>query len=169
MTQACHANATCTDQAPPSTTRTCACNAGFEGNGITACSSLLLGLHHFAHFTDINACLTEACHANATCTDQAPPLTTRTCACNAGFEGNGITACSSQFLGDSFPADSADINACLTQACHANATCTDQAPPSTTRTCACNAGYSGDGVVCSRGDACLVNTCHGAIPPSALI
>ncbi len=49
--------------------------------------------------SDMNACLTQACHANATCTDLAPPSTTRTCTCNAGYEGDGITACASLSLG----------------------------------------------------------------------
>jgi hypothetical protein len=42
---------------------------------------------------DINACLTQPCHTRATCTDQAPPSLTRTCTCNAGYEGNGVSSC----------------------------------------------------------------------------
>ncbi len=104
-----------------------------------------------AESADINACLTQACHANATCTDLAPPSTTRTCACNAGFEGSGLSCLSWFFCTSSRSDFSTDINACLTQACHANATCTDQAPPSTTRTCACNAGFEGDAIAFCSG------------------
>jgi len=47
--------------------------------------------------TDINACLTNACGANATCSDlPAPALgdaAGRTCACDLGYEGNAALGC----------------------------------------------------------------------------
>ena len=51
------------------------------------------------------------------------------------------------------PSTLQDINACLTQPCHALALCTDDQPPSLGRTCACKAGYSGDGVTSCTGSS----------------
>lgn len=47
-----------------------------------------------------------------------------------------------------------EINACAVSngLCHANATCTDLAPPSVTRNCTCNTGYVGDGLNCTGDD-----------------
>jgi hypothetical protein len=42
---------------------------------------------------DMDACLLQPCHANATCTDLLPPSTARNCSCNTGFVGNGINNC----------------------------------------------------------------------------
>src|SRR5260370_31957139 len=49
------------------------------------------------------------------------------------------------------------IDACKTNngGCSCNATCTSTGP--NTRTCACNSGYSGDGVTCTPINSCLTN------------
>ncbi|XP_078685979.1 uncharacterized protein LOC144918808 [Branchiostoma floridae x Branchiostoma belcheri] len=142
----CDAQATCTDNPAPALDATCACNAGYEGDGLasggTGCS-------------DIDACQANPCDAQATCTDNPAPALDATCACNAGYEGDGLasggTGCS-------------DIDACLANPCDAQATCTDNPAPALDATCACNAGYEGDGLAsggtgCSDIDACLANPC----------
>ncbi|KAI8518538.1 hypothetical protein Bbelb_045550 [Branchiostoma belcheri] len=142
----CDAQATCTDNPAPALDATCACNAGYEGDGLasggTGC-------------TDIDACVANPCDAQATCTDNPAPALDATCACNAGYEGDGLasggTGCT-------------DIDACLTNPCDAQATCTDNPAPALDATCACNAGYEGDGLAsggtgCSDIDACLANPC----------
>ncbi len=51
--------------------------------------------NHFliAHcFTDINECLTNPCHVNASCDDTEGSFT---CQCHAGYPGNGFN-CSSE-------------------------------------------------------------------------
>lgn len=69
-----------------------------------------------------------ACGANATCTGT-------TCACDTGYEGDGLTC--------------TDVDECLTNngGCDANAACfnTDGG-----RNCGCNTGYVGDGVTCRQ-------------------
>ena len=62
--------------------------------------------------------------------------TTSICVCVAGFVADGLGEC-------------LDINECMlgTDNCSANANCTNT---SGSFTCACNAGYSGDGVTCAN-------------------
>lgn len=69
----CDTHATCTDSA---TGPTCACNAGFTGDGMTC--------------TDINECAASngGCDMNATC---ANTVGGRTCTCQPGFLGDGLT------------------------------------------------------------------------------
>jgi hypothetical protein len=125
---ACGANGTCTG---PLGSAVCACNPGYEGDGLTC--------------TDIDDCLANngGCDPNATCTNQvgAP----RICACNPGYEGDGLTC--------------TDIDDCLANngGCDPNATCTNQvgAP----RICACNPGYTGDGVTCADINECFASPC----------
>jgi hypothetical protein len=108
--------------------RTCACAAGFTGDGFTC--------------ADVNECLTNnggcaATTSGGVCTNTPG---SRTCACATGWTGNGLTC--------------ADVNECATNngGCSTNATCTNT-PGS--RTCACNAGYAGNGVTCTpNGDSC---------------
>jgi len=120
----CSANATCTNTVG---SRTCACNAGYDGDGVTC--------------TDVNECATNngGCAANATCTNI---IGSRTCACNVGYEGDGLS-CS-------------DIDECATSqgACSTNATCTNTAG---SYACVCNVGYVGDGVTCSDVDECATS------------
>ncbi|MBL8940529.1 MAG: hypothetical protein JNM69_38645 [Archangium sp.] len=93
---------------------------------------------------------------NATCTNTPG---SRTCACNAGYTGTGVT-CS-------------DVDECATNngGCSANATCTNT-PGS--RTCACNSGYVGDGVTCTvrpGGETCELATTitNGQTVPSTTV
>jgi len=69
-----------------------------------------------------------ACDDNATCTGD-------TCACDTGYEGDGLTC--------------TDVNECMTNngGCDANATCFNTAGG---RNCGCNTGYVGDGVTCRQ-------------------
>jgi hypothetical protein len=111
------------------------CPAGYAGSGAGGC-------------VDIDECATNngGCDVNAACTDLDG---SRTCACKAGYSGNGTTC--------------ADVNECATSngGCHANADCTN-APGS--RTCSCKAGYSGDGTTCADIDECATNNggCHAS-------
>ncbi|XP_066291226.1 fibrillin-1-like isoform X2 [Branchiostoma lanceolatum] len=117
--------------------------------------------------TDVDACLTSPCDAQATCTDNPPPALDANCTCNTGYTGDGLgtgTGC-------------ADIDACLANPCDAQATCTDNPPPALDATCTCNTGYTGDGLSTGTGcadiDACLANPCDAQAtctdnPPPAL-
>ncbi len=69
----CSPNATCTDTAAAFT---CACNAGYTGDGKTC--------------TDIDECTlgTDDCHVNATCTNTAGSFS---CQCLPGLSGDGRT------------------------------------------------------------------------------
>ena len=108
----CSANAACTNT-PGS--RTCACNTGFSGDGVTC--------------TDINECATNTdnCDANAaSCTNTPGSFT---CACTSVSPATASTC--------------TDINECATNTddCDANATCTNtyRAP----LTCDVQPGFSG--------------------------
>src|SRR6185436_6353227 len=87
------------------------------------------------------------CSANATCQNTAG---SRTCTCNTGYTGDGVTC--------------TDINECATNngGCSANATCQNTAG---SRTCTCNTGYTGDGVTCTDINECLTN--NGGCDPNA--
>jgi hypothetical protein len=85
------------------------------------------------------------CDGNATCTDTAESFT---CACNAGYTGDG-TSCTSTNT-------AVDECAAGTHNCDSNATCTDTTE---SFTCACNAGYSGDGTSCSSGSRIGTTPC----------
>ncbi|AKF80124.1 EGF domain-containing protein [Myxococcus fulvus 124B02] len=93
--------------------------------------------------TDIDECAagTDNCSENATCTNIGGSFT---CACTAGYEGDGVTC--------------TDINECAagTDNCDANATCTNTGG---SFSCACNAGYEGDGVTCTNIDECAASPC----------
>ncbi|XP_072043103.1 uncharacterized protein [Amphiura filiformis] len=125
-TDNCDANAACTNI--PVGSFTCACNAGYSGDGLTC--------------ADINECTvsTDNCDANATCTNTAGSFT---CACSVGYIGDGITC--------------TDVDECALSPgnCDANATCTNTAG---SFTCACNDGYSGDGVTCTDFNECTSST-----------
>jgi hypothetical protein len=122
----CGGNATCTDLAAPSLSRNCTCNTGYDGNATAGCTStsdfsriigsspfvlsILSSLYLFTlslefqaqapwstRFTDLNACLTQPCARNATCYDDSPPLLTRICLCDTGFEGDGVNSCTGMY------------------------------------------------------------------------
>ncbi|XP_072041784.1 uncharacterized protein [Amphiura filiformis] len=124
-TDNCDANSACTNTIG---SFTCACNAGYIGDGITC--------------TDDNECTssTDNCDANAACTNTVGSFT---CSCNAGYSGDGLTC--------------TDHNECTlsTDDCDANATCTNT---DGSFTCECNAGYSGDGVACIDHNECTLST-----------
>jgi hypothetical protein len=123
----CHMFATCTATGPG--TRTCACPAGFAGDGVTHCDPI-----------DVCEAFNGGCHMFATCTATGPG--TRTCACPAGFAGDGVTHC-----------DPIDVCEAQNGGCHMFATCTATGPG--TRTCACPAGFAGDGISgCDPIDVC---------------
>lgn len=127
-TDDCATNATCTNTVG---SFSCACNAGYTGDGHTGGTGC----------TDIDECTmnTDDCDANATCTNTPGAWT---CACKTGFTGNGQTC--------------TDTDECTagTDNCDANATCTNT---SGSFTCQCMAGYSGSGTTCmpSCGDGIL--------------
>ncbi|MEZ4266442.1 MAG: clostripain-related cysteine peptidase [Myxococcota bacterium] len=78
-------------------------------------------------------CAALTCGANAACATAADG--TASCACDAGYEGDGTTC--------------TDIDECTTDAhdCDANAACANSAGAFT---CACNDGYTGDGKTCTE-------------------
>ncbi|MFM2152088.1 MAG: hypothetical protein RL199_523, partial [Pseudomonadota bacterium] len=141
----CSANATCTNVPG---TRTCACNAGYTGNGTTCtaiycsvgkywngssctfcASGYTSGGGYVTSCTDINECLMNngGCSWYGTCTNVTG---TRTCACNSGFAGNGVTC--------------TDINECLTNngGCSTHGRCMNYPGY---RVCDCAPGLSGNG------------------------
>ena len=127
--------------------------------------SLVLVNHHFLKKVvilkfknkDINECSTNngGCSSNAKCTNNVGSFS---CACNDGYSGDGFTCNGNHFrLAFSFflhiqlnnENKKIDVNECLTNngGCHATlATCTNTVG---SRTCACNTGYTGDGITCS--------------------
>ena len=103
------------------------------------------------------------CNTNAACADQAAPSLNRTCSCNAGYIGDGYNTCTGLSCNRLFPycrLTPSDLNACLDQPCAVNASCIDLAPPSLTRNCSCNTGYSGDAInTCSDTNYCSITPC----------
>ncbi|MGK3960682.1 FG-GAP-like repeat-containing protein [Sorangium sp. So ce118] len=116
----------------------------FSCLAIPAFSTLLFASCTSAGPSDVNECAlgTDNCDANAVCINTTDSFT---CACNAGYEGDGVTC--------------TDVDECAlgTDNCDTDATCTDT---SGFFTCACNAGYEGDGVTCTRIDECAESPCQ---------
>jgi cysteine-rich repeat protein len=172
-TDNCSANADCTNIDGGFT---CACKAGFSGDGVTC--------------TDIDECAgTNNCSTNALCMNLPGNYT---CVCGPGYTGDGRTtgtgctdvdecgtntdlciaeatcnntpgnyacACPPGYAGDgrSNGTGCTDVNECTanTDNCDTNAMCTNT-PGSFT--CACNGGYTGNGVTCADIDECTANS-----------
>jgi FG-GAP-like repeat/EGF domain/Calcium-binding EGF domain len=92
----------------------------------------------FRNETADNSCAVNngGCDPRATCTSTGPG--TNSCACPAGYSGNGQTC--------------AAITSCTTNngGCDPNATCTQEPG---FRICACNTGFTGDGLTCASQSA----------------
>ncbi|XXT15899.1 FG-GAP-like repeat-containing protein [Sorangium sp. So ce429] len=125
----CHGDGCLPEGAPCGTSAPCC-------DGLTCQSGTCTGA------VDECALGTDNCDANAACTDTPGSFT---CACDAGYSGDGVTC--------------TDVDECGlgTDNCDANATCTNT-PGSFT--CACNAGYSGDGITCTSTDECATSPCQ---------
>ena len=54
----------------------------------------MLDLHDLSSFSDIDECLEDPCHSNATCNNTDGSFI---CSCNTGYTGNGTT-CTSKLL-----------------------------------------------------------------------
>ncbi|MCY1075788.1 FG-GAP-like repeat-containing protein [Archangium lansingense] len=104
-TDNCNENATCTNTAG---SFTCACNAGYEGDGVTC--------------TNIDECAANPCLNGGTCTDG---INSYTCACAPGFTG---TNCET------------NIDECAASPCLNGGTCIDGI---NSYTCACAPGFTG--------------------------
>lgn len=154
--------------------RTCGCDAGYSGDGISSCTNIdecatnvddcgsvatcvdtpgsftcVCPSGYFWNGTtcaDQDECVlgTDNCDANATC---ANTLGNFSCTCNMGYSGSG-SACS-------------DVNECLASngGCDSNAACANTIG---SRTCTCNTGFSGSGVTCMDVNECGVATTCGA-------
>ncbi len=127
----CSANATCADTVG---SFTCACNEGFEGNGVTC--------------DDVDECVlgTHDCGENTACLNIEGSFL---CECEEGYATFNDGPCE-------------EVDECLfggLNNCNLEATCTNTDGGFT---CACNEGYTGDGVECTDIDECAegaTNTC----------
>ena len=99
---------------------------------------------------DIDECATDVdnCDTNANCSNTPGSFT---CACNLGYTGDGLICLGEQFISlcglDPAQFAISDIDECASDVdnCDTNANCSNT-PGSFT--CACNLGYSGDGLTC---------------------
>ncbi|XP_071091972.1 latent-transforming growth factor beta-binding protein 4-like [Haliotis cracherodii] len=124
-THDCHSQATCSNTIG---SFTCACNAGFTGDGKTC--------------VDTNECATNngGCDSNARCDNTVGSFI---CTCNTGFTGNGFSC--------------TDVNECATNngGCDGNARCDNTVG---SFTCTCNTGFTGNGFSCTDINECLSGT-----------
>ncbi|CAH1271358.1 CSMD3 [Branchiostoma lanceolatum] len=135
-------------------TFTCADGYAMDGAASATCQASGTWSDEVPTCNDIDACLANPCHAQATCTDNPAPALDAACQCNTGYTGDGLadgTGCS-------------DIDACLANPCHAQATCRDNPAPALDAACQCNTGYTGDGQAdgtgCSVTSECIPNPCQ---------
>ncbi|MFY0579341.1 FG-GAP-like repeat-containing protein [Cystobacter fuscus] len=119
-TDNCNENATCTNTVG---SFTCACNAGYEGDGVTC--------------TNIDECAASPCLNGGTCTDG---INSYTCACAPTYEGTNCQACSGT-LGD--------CNGNSSDGCEVNL----QSDADSCGAC---------GIVCATGQICSNGTCQAA-------
>ncbi|WNG59980.1 hypothetical protein F0U59_38620 [Archangium gephyra] len=119
-TDNCSENATCTNTVG---SFTCACNAGYEGDGVTC--------------TNIDECAASPCLNGGTCTDG---INSYTCACAPTYEGTNCQACSGT-LGD--------CNGNSSDGCEVNL----QSDADSCGAC---------GIVCATGQICSNSTCQAA-------
>ena len=147
----CDKNATCK---PISDTKyECTCNEGFTGSGKVCCGPGYNATP--GGCSDIHECNEQLddCDPNANCSNTTGSFT---CKCKTGYEGDGKTctpvgsdASSGDADAGSTPDTGADAyNICDTPIakCDPNANC---APTSTTTyTCTCKEGFTGDGKKC---------------------
>ncbi|KAJ1467567.1 hypothetical protein T484DRAFT_2027404, partial [Baffinella frigidus] len=99
----------------------CACNTGYSGNGVSC--------------TDINECFQEPCGAKGTCSQGDPG--TYICACSTGYSAPSTGGTCEEI-------DECNVNL---DNCDAEAKCTNT---DGSFSCACDAGYYGNGVSCLR-------------------
>ncbi|CAG5110200.1 Oidioi.mRNA.OKI2018_I69.chr2.g4626.t1.cds [Oikopleura dioica] len=142
-TGGCDADATCSVDLPDEDgngQNSCTCNAGFYGDGEEC-------------FVD--SCALSPCQDDATCANVGDDFT---CTCNEGFylgyapyEGSGE--------GSTWDDPAAcHVDVCdSANPCDADAACTNNADGSTS--CACNAGFYGDGYECFV-DSCALSPCQ---------
>lgn len=123
----------------------CPCNITpqqcfLNGDGNVECDCAGSGFTGLTCSTDIDECTdgSNNCSANAQCTNTQGGFT---CACNAGFSGNGVTC--------------DDINECTSSPspCDTNASCQNSLG---SFSCTCNTGYTGAG---TPGNCDNVNEC----------
>ncbi|GMU01565.1 hypothetical protein KH5H1_56850 [Corallococcus caeni] len=119
-TDNCDENATCTNTVG---SFTCACNAGYEGDGVTC--------------TNIDDCAASPCLNGGTCIDG---INSYTCACAPGFTG---TNCET------------NIDECAANPCLNGGTCTDGI---NSYTCACAPGFTGTNCETNI-DECAASPC----------
>ncbi|MFY1831986.1 FG-GAP-like repeat-containing protein [Myxococcus fulvus] len=119
-TDNCNENATCTNIGG---SFTCACNAGYEGDGVTC--------------TNIDECAANPCLNGGTCTDG---VNSYTCACAPTYEGTHCESCSGT-LGD--------CNGTSADGCEVNL----QSDANSCGAC---------GIVCSTGQICSNGACQTA-------
>ncbi|CBY37716.1 unnamed protein product [Oikopleura dioica] len=146
---------------------TCTCPDGYDATGSPAGASC----------DEIDECaeITEPCDAEATCTNYPPG--SFTCTCNAGYSGNGaigncttVNECTDNLHNCDPQADCTDTEGSF------DCTCIDgyyslETPPGRSGdcldvnefSCACNAGFVGDGLTCSIPDECADQT-HNCDP-----
>ena len=126
----CHSNATCTSHLP-SGNFSCACNAGYLGNG-TRCEN----------FDECEDASRNNCDQNADCTDTDGSFL---CACrNWAYTGDGTNG-TCQLTG------ACELNL---DDCASNATCTST---ETGFNCTCDEGFVGNGTICLDIDECARN------------
>ncbi|XP_048586390.1 uncharacterized protein LOC5504315 isoform X1 [Nematostella vectensis] len=111
----------------------CVCNPGYLGDGRKC--------------TDIDECLNgeHNCSDKAICTNSEGAFS---CKCLLGYDGGGFT-CTTD-------------GTCEGVKCDPNAKCIAASPSGENRTCACNDGFSGNGLFCRDIDECALGhaNCH---------